>query len=74
MGSIGDAVTFRAEENRAGCPRAFRQTCRPPAGAPCVLPGWEGTSIAIHAITETRLLPAKTQRFIAFLQEQMGRA
>ncbi len=38
-----------------------------------VLPAWEGTSVAIHAITETRLLPAKTQRFIEFLQEQMGR-
>ncbi len=36
--------------------------------------GWAGTSIAIHAITETRLLPAKTPRFIEFLQEQMGRA
>ncbi|WDZ75201.1 LysR family transcriptional regulator [Ensifer adhaerens] len=39
-----------------------------------VLPAWEGTSVSIHAITETRLLPAKTQRFIEFLQEQMGRS
>lgn len=38
-----------------------------------MLPGWKGT-IAIHTITETRLLPAKTPRFIEFLQEQMGRA
>ncbi|MEI2296509.1 LysR family transcriptional regulator [Ensifer sp. MJa1] len=38
-----------------------------------VLPQWQGTSVAIHAITETRLLPAKTQRFIEFLQEHMGR-
>lgn len=34
-----------------------------------VLPDWQGTSISVHAITETRLLPAKTQRFIEFLRE-----
>lgn len=38
-----------------------------------VLPEWKGTSISVHAITETRLLPAKTQRFIEFLQERLGR-
>lgn len=39
-----------------------------------VLPDWEGTPISVHAITETRLLPAKTQRFIEFLREQFEQA
>jgi hypothetical protein len=26
----------------------------------------------VYAITETRLLPAKTQRFIEFLRERLG--
>jgi DNA-binding transcriptional LysR family regulator len=39
-----------------------------------VLPQWQATPIAVYAITETRLLPAKTQRFIEFLQERLGRA
>ena len=29
-----------------------------------VLPEWHGAPISVHAMTETRLLPAKTQRFI----------
>ncbi|MBR1209934.1 LysR family transcriptional regulator [Bradyrhizobium sp. JYMT SZCCT0180] len=36
-----------------------------------VLPPWQATPILVHAITETRLLPAKTQRFIEFLQERL---
>lgn len=32
-----------------------------------VLPQWQATPISVHAVTETRLLPAKTQRFIEFL-------
>lgn len=36
-----------------------------------VLPEWQATSVAVHAVTETRLLPAKTQRFIEFLRECM---
>jgi DNA-binding transcriptional LysR family regulator len=39
-----------------------------------VLPGWQASPIAVYAITETRLLPAKTQRFVEFLQERLGRA
>jgi DNA-binding transcriptional LysR family regulator len=39
-----------------------------------VLPDWQGTPIAVHAITETRLLPAKTQRFIEFLRERLEQA
>ncbi|ESX90848.1 LysR family transcriptional regulator [Mesorhizobium sp. LSHC412B00] len=35
-----------------------------------ILPDWQATAIAINAITETRLLPAKTQRFVDFLREQ----
>ncbi|MFC5429734.1 LysR family transcriptional regulator [Paraburkholderia denitrificans] len=38
-----------------------------------VMPGWRGAPIPVYAITETRLLPAKTQRFIEFLQERLTR-
>jgi DNA-binding transcriptional LysR family regulator len=38
-----------------------------------VLPQWQATPIQVHAITETRLLPAKTQRFIEFLRECLER-
>lgn len=34
-----------------------------------VLPQWQATPIPVYAVTETRLLPAKTQRFIELLQE-----
>lgn len=36
-----------------------------------VLPDWQGASQAIHAVTETKLLPAKTQRFIEFLKDRL---
>jgi DNA-binding transcriptional LysR family regulator len=39
-----------------------------------VLPQWQGAPVPVYAITETRLLPAKTQRFIEFLRESLGRA
>ena len=39
-----------------------------------VLPKWQGTPIPVYAITETRLLPAKTQRFIEFLRECLEQA
>jgi DNA-binding transcriptional LysR family regulator len=38
-----------------------------------VLPEWEGKPTPVYALTETRLLPAKVQRFIEFLQERLGR-
>lgn len=38
-----------------------------------VLPDWQATLIPVYAMTETRLLPAKTQRFIDFLREHLGR-
>lgn len=38
-----------------------------------VLPEWFGNPTAVYAITETRLLPAKTQRFIEFLQEHLAK-
>ncbi|MBN3786142.1 LysR family transcriptional regulator [Burkholderia sp. Ac-20353] len=38
-----------------------------------VMPAWHGTPLPVYAITETRLLPAKTQRFIEFLRERLGR-
>ncbi|CAI8698435.1 LysR family transcriptional regulator [Burkholderia pyrrocinia] len=37
-----------------------------------VLPGWEGTPVPVYAMTETRLLPAKTQIFIEFLREHFA--
>lgn len=37
-----------------------------------VLPEWEGNPTPVYALNETRLLPAKTQRFIEFLQEHLG--
>jgi DNA-binding transcriptional LysR family regulator len=37
-----------------------------------VLPEWEAKSIPVYALTETRLLPAKVQRFIDFLQERLS--
>jgi DNA-binding transcriptional LysR family regulator len=39
-----------------------------------VLPGWQGKPTPVYALTETRLLPAKTQRFIEFLQERLPQA
>lgn len=38
-----------------------------------ILPQWHGTPQPVYAMTETRLLPAKTQRFIEFLRERLGR-
>lgn len=35
-----------------------------------ILPDWQGSAMSIHAVTETKLLPAKTQRFIEFLKER----
>lgn len=37
-----------------------------------VLPEWEGPATPVYAMTETRLLPAKTQRFIEFLRERLS--
>ncbi|MFZ4965505.1 LysR family transcriptional regulator [Pseudomonas gingeri] len=37
-----------------------------------VLPEWQGNPMTVYAMTETRLLPAKTQRFIEFLRERLG--
>ncbi len=36
-----------------------------------ILQGWEGVAISVYALTETRLLPAKSQRFIEFLRDQL---
>lgn len=36
-----------------------------------ILPEWRGPPTPFHAVTETRLLPAKTQRFIEFLSERL---
>jgi DNA-binding transcriptional LysR family regulator len=37
-----------------------------------VMQEWQAPSVPVYAITETRLLPAKTQRFIEFLREHLG--
>lgn len=39
-----------------------------------VLPQWQAMPVPVYAITETRLLPAKTQRFIEFLRERLGQS
>lgn len=36
-----------------------------------LLPAWHSPALPVYALTETRLLPAKTQRFIAFLRERL---
>lgn len=36
-----------------------------------ILPEWEGPPTPVYAMTETRLLPAKTRRFIEFLRERL---
>jgi DNA-binding transcriptional LysR family regulator len=39
-----------------------------------ILPEWQGSSVSIYAVTETRLIPAKTQRFIEFLSSKLMEA
>lgn len=39
-----------------------------------VLPEWQASPVPVYAMTETRLLPAKTQRFIEFLRERLESA
>jgi DNA-binding transcriptional LysR family regulator len=39
-----------------------------------ILPQWRGPPGTVYAITGTRLLPARTQRFIEFLRERLSRA
>lgn len=38
-----------------------------------ILPEWEGAPVPVYALTETRLLPAKTQLFIEFLRERLSK-
>lgn len=39
-----------------------------------ILPQWHGKPTPVYALTETRLVPAKTQRFIEFLRERLAHA
>lgn len=39
-----------------------------------ILAKWQGPPTSVYAVTETRLLPAKTQRFIEFLRERLGQS
>ena len=39
-----------------------------------ILPEWQGSSVSVYAVTETRLIPAKTQRFIEFLSARLTEA
>ncbi|CAE6717133.1 hypothetical protein R69888_01437 [Paraburkholderia haematera] len=44
------------------------------AGLLCrVLADWQAPPVPVYAVTETRLLPAKTQRFIEFLREHLAK-
>ncbi|QTD35822.1 LysR family transcriptional regulator [Pseudomonas fluorescens] len=36
-----------------------------------VLTQWQAPAVSVYALTETRLLPAKTQRFIEFLRDRL---
>ena len=36
-----------------------------------ILPEWSGAALPFFAVTETRLLPAKTQRFVEFLRARL---
>ncbi|RZT29048.1 LysR family transcriptional regulator [Cupriavidus agavae] len=38
-----------------------------------ILPEWQGRPQPVYALTETRLLPAKTQRFMEFVQERLAK-
>ncbi|MBY6028125.1 LysR family transcriptional regulator [Halomonas sp. DP8Y7-1] len=38
-----------------------------------ILPSWQGDSIPVYGLTETRLLPAKTRCFMDFLIERLGK-
>lgn len=37
-----------------------------------ILPDWSGEEVEAYALTETRLLPAKTQAFIKFISEKLS--
>ncbi|MNW13894.1 hypothetical protein D3C71_2119630 [compost metagenome] len=37
-----------------------------------MLPDWQLGPFPVYAVTETRLLPAKTRIFIEFLMERLG--
>lgn len=37
-----------------------------------IMPMWQGNSLPVYAMTETRLLPAKTRLFVDFLCERLG--
>jgi len=37
-----------------------------------ILPEWQGKPMPVYALTETRLLPAKTQRFIDFMRDKLA--
>ena len=39
-----------------------------------ILPQWHGKPTPVYALTETRLVPAKTARFIEFLRERLAPA
>lgn len=36
-----------------------------------ILPQWQASPVSVYALTETRLLPAKTQRFIEFIRAKL---
>ncbi len=38
-----------------------------------VLPEWHAPAVPVYALTETRLIPAKTERFIEFVKVRLSR-
>lgn len=64
LATLGQGIALLAQEIAADDVAAGRLTR--------VLPEWEGKPTPVYALTETRLLPAKVQRFIEFLQERLG--
>lgn len=37
-----------------------------------ILPDWQGKPVPVYALTETRLLPAKTQRFVDIMRKKLA--
>lgn len=63
LGILGQGIVFLPERVLADDLSAGR--LQP------ILPDWHGAVQPIHAVTETKLVPAKTQRFIEFLQDRL---
>lgn len=61
-------ITSRFQMNSVGLSRALAASGR----LRRVLPDWSFAPVQIHAITDTRLLPARTRLFIDFIKERLN--